>query len=909
DQLQYVDNLIKNLIQAQSISFQTIHADSLPKGLQILSRHKIDVVLLDLNLLYSHGLDTFYRVRNQFPNIPIVVLSGEEDDAGFEAVRSGAQDWLAIDRVNPENLERAITRAVERDSLQSVSREYASKLESSLAQLRRSMDAIRESESKWRTVFEQALDPFLLVDPNTKMILDVNKSICDILHYSKKELIGRQFTCLFQPEEELSREEMLKGIQIRKRVVKSCDLLRSEGTICPMDLSLSLISWGENRVILVTLHDISKHERAMGKLMGGFNYFARIIEGEPAIVCGIEPDGKTTFINPAGEKITGYSSMELLGRNWWETLYPGDEYRQVEQLLRKFRDSEQRDVRNHQMILTTKDGEKRTILWNSINHHKEDGVLIEIIGIGQDITERQQAEEALRTSEENFHTLFDTVDDFLFILDSDGNILNANMMAIKCLGYPGAELQSMNFIDLIHPDYLKNAALQMKNLLSGEIFTCSTPLMAREGWMIPVETNISYGQWNGQVALFCVARDRATSIQMEKSQQLTAVTERANRLKDEFLANMSHELRTPLNTVLGMVELLQREIDGSVNDEQKKSLNLIEKSSQHLLSLINGILDLSKMGADKTELTIQPVAVEQIAFFCLQFVKIIAHQKKIKLTSVFENNPVSIFTDERILKQILINLLSNAVKFTPDDGSVGLEIVGDEKDRILHFTVWDTGIGIAPEDKERVFQPFTQLESGLTRRYAGTGLGLTLVSRMTELLGGTLSLETKPNHGSRFTISLSYDAAAVDDTQQPDIKKNPEKLIISDADHTQGLENVSILVADDDDDSIAIIKKYLTSLGCIVIIAHNSKEAIEKTIRERPDLIIMDIQMPEMDGLEAIRRIRSTDNLNDIPIIALTALAMMGDRERCLSAGADEYLSKPMDLDQLVELINELINK
>ncbi|GAB4434505.1 MAG: hypothetical protein Kow0031_16250 [Anaerolineae bacterium] len=371
---------------------------------------------------------------------------------------------------------------------------------------------------------------------------------------------------------------------------------------------------------------------------------------------------------------------------------------------------------------------------------------------------------------------------------------------------------------------------------------------------------------------------------------------RAARLKDEFLASMSHELRTPLNAVLSMSEALQEEVYGQLNGKQQHALKNIETSGRHLLSLINDILDLSKIEAGKFDLQPDSVLVEQLCQASLLFVKQTAHKKGIKVSSSFDGRVKFITADERRLKQILVNLLSNAVKFTPEGGAIGLEVQGDDARQAVAFTVWDTGIGIPNDKLADLFQPFVQLDSKLSRRYAGTGLGLALVQRMVEMHGGSVAVESTPDEGSRFTVWLPWHAQPepkTDDTptQHPSLAATASS-------------SGTILLVEDHEFNLNTLTDYLSMQGFTVITATNGKEAIERARESTPNLILMDIQMPEMDGLEAIRRLRADPAFVALPIIALTALAMPGDRERCLAAGANDYISKPISLNGLTKTIN-----
>jgi PAS domain S-box-containing protein len=396
----------------------------------------------------------------------------------------------------------------------------------------------------------------------------------------------------------------------------------------------------------------------------------------------------------------------------------------------------------------------------------------------------------------------------------------------------------------------------------------------------------------------------------ERTMDLMAANEelaRAARLKDEFLASMSHELRTPLTAVLGMVEVLKMEAYGPLTKKQQHSIDVIEESGRHLLDLINDILDLSKIEADRLDLSIGPVAVDTVCQSSLQFIKQTAHQKDIKV-SFSPDNAVSVLqADERRFKQILVNLLSNAVKFTPEGGEVGLEIVGDTTQQKAHLTIWDTGIGISPEDLERLFEPFVQLDSKLARQYSGTGLGLALVSRMVKMHDGDISVESEVGQGSRFTVSFPWsESAKTTETVEQAAEDASSQSKVWPISATK-VRSAMILLAEDEESTAKLVTDYLQVSGYRVIVAENGVEALEQAREEKPDVILMDIQMPEMDGLEAITRLREDTEMSTVPIIALTALAMPGDRERCLAAGANGYFSKPVNLKQLVQAIETQI--
>jgi signal transduction histidine kinase/CheY-like chemotaxis protein len=369
--------------------------------------------------------------------------------------------------------------------------------------------------------------------------------------------------------------------------------------------------------------------------------------------------------------------------------------------------------------------------------------------------------------------------------------------------------------------------------------------------------------------------------------------EAAARSKDEFLAGMSHELRTPLNAVLGLSELLQEEVYGPLNDKQNEALKTIETSGRHLLSLINDILEMARMGSGEVQLRLSKVKVAQVCEDCADLIRPQARKKEISVACEVAADVGELETDARRFKQILVNLLGNAVKFTDKGGSVGLS--ARVEGHFLCLEVWDSGIGIEAKDCERIFLPFVQVDSGLSRKYDGTGLGLALVRQLTELLGGEVSVESTVGVGSRFRVRFAHRARESMGVREP-VPGSVRRVEPADTGRL-------ILLAEDNEANIATIGGYLRHKGYRVEVAHNGKIALDKVRELEPDLVLMDVQMPEMDGLEATRRIRQELGLGQLPVIALTALAMAGDRERGVLAGVNEYVTKPVSLRHLVGVI------
>jgi signal transduction histidine kinase/CheY-like chemotaxis protein len=403
---------------------------------------------------------------------------------------------------------------------------------------------------------------------------------------------------------------------------------------------------------------------------------------------------------------------------------------------------------------------------------------------------------------------------------------------------------------------------------------------------------------------------------LQRLQQANVQLIESHRLKDEFLANMSHELRTPLNSILGMNEGLQDEVFGSINERQLKALQTIENSSRHLLALINDILDVAKIESGQVTPNLAVTNIESLCTSSLAFIKQQALTKRIQLIPRIPKHLPEIVLDERRIRQVLINLLNNAVKFTLEGGTITLEVSQVQLEssttnltalNYLKIAVIDTGIGISSENIQKLFQPFIQIDSALNRQYTGTGLGLALVKRLVELHEGTVELTSEVGVGSCFAINLPFNigSPAIEEKTEQDLSGQ------SQIGQSQIEELISplILLAEDNEANITTFSSYLKAKGYRLLLATDGQQAIAIAKSDRPDLILMDIQMPVMDGLEAIAQIRLDPNLANIPIIALTALTMEGDRERCLASGASDYLAKPIKLRILAQMIQTWLTK
>jgi PAS domain S-box-containing protein len=514
------------------------------------------------------------------------------------------------------------------------------------------------------------------------------------------------------------------------------------------------------------------------------------------------------------------------------------------------------------------------------------------------------AEAAVRESEQRYRHLVDHAHDIIYSADAEGRFTYCNPTAIRLLQYPPEEFLGRRYLDLIRPDYRQAA-----ERFYGRQFVRRTPstyfempVLAKDGSEMWIGQNVQIILEHGRFEGFhAVARDITERKQAEAElQKAKEMAESANRAKSEFLANMSHEIRTPMNAIIGMADLL---LESPLNKEQHEYVRIFRRAGDNLLTLVNDILDLSKVEAGSLTLEYVEFDLVELIEKTSELVAMVAHDKGLELAcQVMTDVPRDLVGDPHRLRQILLNLMGNALKFTMS-GEVVLRVRNDPDDShpgALLFSVTDTGIGIPADKLDVIFESFTQADSSVTRQYGGTGLGLTISKRLAELMGGRIWVTSTVGQGSTFSFTAKFR-----------VQEEPKLRALVPPAELQGMK---ALVVDDNATNRMILKEILTAWGMQVVEVPNGMEGLAEFVRAQESgdpyhVVLLDCRMPEMDGFQVAERLRAIPNLASVTVMMLTSDSRAGDRTRSQELGMAGYLVKPVKRAALFDAIAAAVDK
>jgi PAS domain S-box-containing protein len=520
-----------------------------------------------------------------------------------------------------------------------------------------------------------------------------------------------------------------------------------------------------------------------------------------------------------------------------------------------------------------------------------------VLVITWDVTEHKRTVQALRESEERFRTLADNISQLAWMADDHGRIFWYNKRWFEYTGTTPEEVRGWGWRTVIHSDHVEDVAEKIRqSFAAGTAWEDTFPMRRHDGeyrWFLSRAVPIRDGQgriqrWFGTNTDITEIRELQQSLERAKEQ-----AEAANKAKSAFLANMSHEIRTPLNGVLGMTELAMRR---ATDEKSREFLRLSRQSGRQLLEIINGILDLSKIESGRAELSREEVDVRDVVDTLVKAMEVTAGKRGVALEQdVAHDVPARVWADGGRLRQVLTNLIGNAEKFT-EQGRIDVRVRCRERVErngediaVLLFSVRDTGMGIPVDKQEEIFESFAQAHTSADQRFGGTGLGLPISRSLVELMGGRMGVESEPGRGSTFWFRVPFAVAA-------EHAENHEDAEVQQQNHGP----LRVLLVEDDAVNMEVARELLRYRSHRVDAARDGEQALERLRNTRYDVVLMDIRMPGMGGEEAVRRIRAGEAGDpDVPIVAMTAHALRGDRDRFLSEGMDDYLSKPVVLEEL----------
>jgi PAS domain S-box-containing protein len=678
----------------------------------------------------------------------------------------------------------------------------------------------------------------------------------------------------------------------------------------------------------------------IGDLIGGFNrlletlrqreetlreqegHYRAVADNGRALIWMAGLDKGCYYFNQPWLAFSGRTLEQEFGNGWAEGVHPDDLQRCLNIYVTAF---DRREAFSMIYRLRRHDGEYRWLLDDGAPRYDSTGTFVGYVGHCLDITERELAEAKLRESEALFRAVSESAHDAIITADSGSMIIKWNKGAERIFGHTADEAIGQP-LTLLMPERFRDLYLKGMARVSagGESHVMGKPVelfgLRKDGSVFPLE--LSLARWQVPQGHFftgvmrditkrkqveLLLADYQTSLEVkiqERTHDLEHArdgAEAANIAKSAFLANMSHEIRTPMSGIIGMANILRRE---GVTSKQAKRLDTIDASAQHLLSVINDVLDISKIEAGKFTLEEAPVVISSLLANVSSILSERVKAQGIHLLIETEHLPHNLTGDPTRLQQALLNYATNAVKFT-EKGTVTLRALKQEEaaDSVrVRFEVQDTGIGIVPEVMSRLFSTFEQADNSMTRKYGGTGLGLAITRRLAELMGGESGADSKPGVGSTFWFTVK-------------LKKGDEKAastataVDAEAEIRQRYAGQRILVVDDEPVNREIALMQLEAVDLVADAAEDGAEAVAMVQKNNYAAIFMDMQMPKLNGLEATREIRQLPGSRDTPIIAMTANAFAEDKARCMAAGMNDFLAKPFNPDELFVILLRALNR
>lgn len=762
--------------------------------------------------------------------------------------------------------------------------------------------ALEQSELKNRLIMNASLDAIITIDKRG-VITFWNPQAEKIFGWKEEEIVGKRLSETIIPEK--YREMHEKGMKHYSKTGEGPVLnkqieiaaINKTGYEFPIELSIVPVKQGDTEFFCSFIRDISERKKNEEALKASEQLWQFALEGAGDGVWEYDFETKEVFFSKQYKKMLGFEEDEFRNESseWYSRIHPED----VNIIDQTDADYTGKKITNHQREyrIKHKNGEYVWILDRGmIINYTEDGKPKRMIGTHSDITERKLSEQAIKINEEKYRSIIANMKLGMIEVDNDEIIQFANQSFCHMSGFELNELlgkkASRLFVNDESLEFIDKQNIQRRKGISGA-YEISVRNKSGEAkwWLVSGAPRYTdKGELVGTIGIHLdITEQKTLEVELIEARQQA---ESSATAKQSFLTNMSHEIRTPMNAILGMGRQLQK---SSLNEQQQFFLQTINDASENLLVIINDILDISKIEAGKLSLETIGFSVRDVVNKAIQVTRHRAEEKGLKLSGNTEDAIAEVFLGDPFrLNQVLLNLLSNAVKFS-NKGSVQVVVtlLGEEDEKqLVQISVTDTGIGMEKEFIANLFQSFSQEDKSVSRKYGGTGLGMAISKQLVEMMGGNIQVESKKNIGSRFSLIIPFAIGKDHDLPEREIKNSDSTL----------LKGKRILLVEDNEMNRLVATVTLSHYGAVITEAFNGVEAVEAMRKFEYDLVLMDMQMPVMDGLVATRIIRK-ELESTIPIIALTANAIKGENDKCIAAGMNDYVSKPFAEEDLVNMI------